>query len=119
MSKHTTYRGRTIDMDSLRRENEKVPAIGNLRVNAKGDALANGGKITKTADEIARENHRVQTMVVRSGIKGPDPVDNTGLLEVIDTAALVKNNVKSTTKKTKEVELPSGDIVIKDDDNES
>ena len=37
MSKHVSYRGVTIDMDSIRCENEKTTAIGNMKVNAKGD----------------------------------------------------------------------------------
>ena len=66
MSKHVTYRGTTIDMDSLSRENEKTTAIGNMKVNARGDQI-NRGQITKTADQIARENHRVQSVVVKTG----------------------------------------------------
>lgn len=114
MSRHVTYRGATLDMDSIRRENEKVPAIGNMRVNAKGDQVRNG-TVTKTADQIARENHRVQTTVVSTGLKGPVPTVN-GI--VVDEP---KKPVKATNKPVvgvKEVELPSGDIVF-EDNNES
>lgn len=111
MSKHTTYRGVTIDMDSMRRENEKTPALGNMNVNAKGDRLGRGGAITKTADQIARENHRVQTSIVNTGLKGPVP-DSPAIAEQVP-----KEQVKPTAKKTKETELPSGDIVIEDDNN--
>ena len=111
MSRHTTYRGTTLDMDSIRRENEKVTAIGNMKVNARGDQIK-GGMITKTADQIARENHRVQTAVINSGLKGPPPVSPVA---VIDTP---KPKAKETVK-TKEVELPSGDIVIEEETSES
>jgi predicted small lipoprotein YifL len=109
MSKHTSYRGVTIDMDSMRRENEKVPAIGNLNVNAKGDSIGRSGTVTKTADQIARENHRVKTMVTATGLKGPLP----------QSAEIVPPNTKVTPKKTKETELPSGDIIVEDDTNAS
>jgi hypothetical protein len=110
MSRHTTYRGATIDMDTMRRENEKVPALGNMGVNAKGDQIARGGTITKTADQLARENHRVQSSIIHAGLKGPVPESPA---TVIDTP---KTPVKPTTiKKTKETELPSGDIIIEDD----
>lgn len=112
MSRHVTYRGVTIDMDSMRRENEKVPAIGNMKVNAKGDQI-NGGKVTKTADQLARENHRVQSTVVRTGLKGPVPKSPVQAIE-----APKKAKVKEAPAKTKEVELDNGDIVI-EDDNES
>jgi len=107
MSKHVTYRGVTMDMDSLRRENEKVTAIGNMPVNAKGDQISRG-MVTKTADQIARENHRVQTAVVNTGLKGKQP-DTTGIS--IDPPKETKP-VKATTKKVVERELPSGDIVV-------
>lgn len=112
MSRHTSYRGSTIDMDTMRRENEKTPALGNMGVNAKGDQMARGGGITKTADQLARENHRVQSTIVRSGLKGPVP-DAPAQIEPVKTQP-----VKSTAKKQKETELPSGDIVIEDDTNE-
>lgn len=109
MSKHTTYRGVTIDMDSMRRENEKVPALGNMSVNAKGDKLGRNKTITKTADQLARENHRTQTTVVNTGLKGAVPASPV----VVDQPK--STPVSATVKKTKETELPSGDIVIEDD----
>lgn len=107
MSKHVTYRGVTIDMDSLRRENEKTVAIGNMKVNARGDQI-NRGQITKTADEIARENHRIQSAIVSTGLKGPIPATP-------EVKPQVKAPAPAPAKKTKETELPSGDIVIEDD----
>lgn len=111
MARHVTYRGVTLDMDSIRRENEKVPAIGNMKVNAKGDQIK-GGAVTKTAEQIARENHRVQSTIVNTGLKGPIPPAPVPL-----EAPKVKKPVKATeTKAMKEIELPSGDIVMKEDD---
>lgn len=113
MSRHTTYRGTTIDMDTMRRENEKTPALGNMNVNAKGDSVARGSTITKTADQLARENHRIQSTITQSGLKGPVPASSIS----IDTAKPVPAPapVKPTAvKKVKETELPSGDIVIDD-----
>lgn len=114
MSRHVTYRGTTIDMDSLRRDNEKVPAIGNMKVNAKGDQI-NGGVVTKTADQIARENHRVQSAIVNTGLKGPMPKspESPELTKAKKTATKVVPNAK-----TREVELPSGDIILENENNE-
>jgi len=108
MSRHITYRGVAFDMESLRRDNEKVPAMGNMKVNAKGDQIK-GSLVTKTADQIARENHRVQSAIIRTGLKGPAPASPAAI-----------DPPKPTTKpkaktKVKEVELPSGDIVMKED----
>ena len=105
MSRHVSYRGTTIDMDSMRRENEKVPAVGNMQVNAKGDKIK-GGKVTKTADEIARERGRIQSAIVNTGLKGPMPTAPDLVLD--------KKPVQPTTKKVvpEEKELPNGDIII-------
>lgn len=97
-----------MDMDSLRRENEKTPAIGNMKVNAKGDQLARGGLIAKTAEQIARENHRVQSVIVNSGLKGP--VDSKDITTDVPVAKLLQT--KPVDKKVKETELPSGDIIV-------
>ena len=109
MSRHVTYRGTTLDMDSIRRENEKVPAIGNMKVNAKGDQVS-GGRITKTAGQIARENHRIQSTIVNTGLKGAVPTSPVVELE--------KPKQAKKATKVKEVELPTGDIII-ENDNES
>ncbi len=114
MSRHTTYRGTTIDMDSIRRENESSPALGNMGVNAKGDKIGRGATVTKTADQLARENHRIQSSVVQTGLKGAMPESPVTIEQPRQTAP-----VKATTKKIKEVELPSGDIVVEDDKDAS
>jgi hypothetical protein len=113
MSKHTSYRGATIDMEAMRRENEKVPALGNMGVNAKGDKLARGGTVAKTADQLARENHRVQSAVIQTGLKGAVPASPA----VVEQKQVTP--VKATVKKTVEKELPSGDIVIEEDKDAS
>ncbi len=107
MSRHTTYRGTTIDMDSIRRENEKTPALGNMQVNAKGDQIR-GGAVVKSADQIARENHRVTSTITHTGLKGdvPDSPESALPKPVQKTTA--------TPKKQKESELPNGDIIVGD-----
>ncbi len=108
MSRHVTYRGVTLDMDAIRRENENVPAIGNYRVNAKGDQISRG-MVTKTADQIARENHRIQSAVVTTGLKGDVPL--APVSPILESPKAAKQKAVS-----KEVELPSGDIIIKDEE---
>jgi hypothetical protein len=111
MARHVSYRGVTIDMDSLRRENEKVPAIGNMSVNSKGDRIK-GATIVKTSDQIARENHKLKSMVVNTGLKGPLPESNVNQQD----QKKISQPIKSAAKKVKETELPSGDIIIGDDE---
>ncbi|SVE25874.1 uncharacterized protein METZ01_LOCUS478728 [marine metagenome] len=49
-----TMRGKNIDMATLIANNEKVVAVGNLNVNARGDMLGPGGLIEVTKEEITK-----------------------------------------------------------------
>jgi len=49
---YRTMNGRSVDMDKLRSQNELTPAVGNMKVNARGDELGAGGKITRTREQI-------------------------------------------------------------------
>lgn len=42
---YRTMQGKEIDLDQLRVKNETTPAVGNIRVNARGDELGPGGTI--------------------------------------------------------------------------
>lgn len=55
MSRVKTAMGRTIDMEALIRKNEKVRAVSNLSVNARGDTIDAFGKVVETANQrVAR-----------------------------------------------------------------
>ena len=49
---YRTMQGRTIDMDKLRAQNELTPAVGNMKVNARGDEIGQGGKIVRTREQV-------------------------------------------------------------------
>ena len=111
MSRHTSYRGATNDMESLHRENEKVTAIGNMPVNARGDVISRG-TIIKTINQVANEGHETKSVVVSTGLKGKMPASPEVVVEPAKP-------VKTTKSAPKEKELPSGDIVIDGDTNAS
>lgn len=52
---YRTMKGKQIDMDLLRQKNELTPAVGNARVNARGDELGPGGQIIRKKEEILRD----------------------------------------------------------------
>lgn len=56
-----TAMGEGVDMDMLRLANEETIAVGNMKVNARGDQLGQGGKIIKTRAQIMQEYHQVNT----------------------------------------------------------
>jgi hypothetical protein len=49
---YRTMQGKAIDMDKLRSQNELTPAVGNMKVNARGDEIGPGGKIIRTREQI-------------------------------------------------------------------
>jgi hypothetical protein len=55
MPKYVTMQGKTVDMEKLMRQHETVPAIGNMKVNARGDELGPGGKIIRKREEVVAE----------------------------------------------------------------
>lgn len=52
---YTSVRGKEIDMEKLALKNETTPAVGNIRVNARGDELGQGGKIVRTREQILQD----------------------------------------------------------------
>jgi hypothetical protein len=57
---YRTAQGRQLDMETIRLQNEFVPALGNMRVNARGDQLGPGGQIIKTREMIMDEYYTSQ-----------------------------------------------------------
>ena len=52
---HRSMRGKVVDMEKLTKAHELLPAIGNMKVNARGDELGPGGKIVRKREEIVGE----------------------------------------------------------------
>lgn len=52
---HRTMQGKVIDLDQLRQKNEMTMAVGNARMNARGDELGPGGKVIRKREEIVNE----------------------------------------------------------------
>lgn len=49
---YKTMQGKELDMEKLALVNELTPAVGNVRVNARGDELGPGGKIIRKREDI-------------------------------------------------------------------
>lgn len=52
---HKSAQGKIIDMDMLRQRNELTPAVGNARVNARGDQLGPGGKVIRKREDVLKD----------------------------------------------------------------
>jgi hypothetical protein len=98
--RNISYRGAAIDMDALRRDHGESVAVGNMRVNGNGDRVQNG-LVTKSAEDIARDNHRKRVVQKTTSIKGMEQTP-------------VTTKAEKQKAKTVEVETSEGDIIIKD-----
>jgi hypothetical protein len=60
---YRTMQGKEIDMEKLSLRNELTPAVGNAKVNARGDELGPGGKVVRTRAQIMQDYHKLNTPV--------------------------------------------------------
>jgi hypothetical protein len=54
---YRTMQGKEIDIDKLRIRNETAVAVGNAKMNARGDELGPNGKIIRKREEASTEYH--------------------------------------------------------------
>ena len=52
---YRSMQGKEVDMNRLVNINELTPAVGNIKVNARGDELGAGGRIIRKREDILRE----------------------------------------------------------------
>jgi len=57
MSKYRTAMGKMLDMSILTSKNEMTRAVGNLKVNARGDTIDAEGRIVKPVNSKVNENY--------------------------------------------------------------
>ena len=113
MVQRRTNKGQVIDMDALIIKGENEVALGNMRVNAKGDKLGDGGKVVQAKEDVAREYYANNPKAVVQSVSIKDAVDKSPVVD--EASKIVKPSAKKTkVKKTKEVELPNGDIEIQE-----
>lgn len=63
MTERRVYRsmqGKEVDMDALAARNETMPAVGNVRMNARGDELGPGGVVVRKREDIVNDHYKNQ-----------------------------------------------------------
>jgi hypothetical protein len=113
---YKSMQGKSIDMDLLRQRNELTPAVGNVRVNARGDELGPGGKIIKKREEVLRDYYddNVAPTEFEQPVKQEQPVaeDTAPAVEVEEP---VRRSTRTTPGKTK-AESKTDDEWVEDDE---
>ena len=59
-----SMQGKEVDMDKLIRQHELMPAVGNARVNARGDELGPGGTIIRKREDVIAEYYETNPKAI-------------------------------------------------------
>jgi hypothetical protein len=116
---YKTMQGKQVDLDLLIKRNELTPAVGNARVNARGDELGPGGRIIRKREEVVKDYYNKSSKpVVTEKVSASKPVaDNVSAAEkeMFEEFDEQTPPVKKTTSKAKEewVEDDEGNFVKK------
>lgn len=63
MAERKVYRsmqGKEVNMETLAARNETMPAVGNVRMNARGDELGPGGVVVRKREDIVNDHYKQQ-----------------------------------------------------------
>ena len=99
-------RGKQVDMDLLRKRNELTPAVGNARVNARGDELGPGGQIIKKREELVAEHYAQAGYAKESSGRAKSTTTTTEELIAEPVAEPIKKTVTRTKKEEVVINAP-------------
>jgi len=63
-----SMRGKEVDMEKMGLRFEKTPAVGNMKVNARGDELGEGGKIVRTREQVLQDYYAQNPNALREEV---------------------------------------------------
>lgn len=75
---YRTMQGKEVDMHKLMMQNELTPAVGNAKVNARGDELGPGGKIIRKREEVLQDTS--------GGVSVPDQINTRAVTQSKDVS---------------------------------
>tara|TARA_B100000925_G_C21910209_1_gene431135 strand:- start:79 stop:426 length:348 start_codon:yes stop_codon:yes gene_type:complete len=105
---YRSMQGKAIDMDMLRKKNELTPAVGNVRVNARGDELGPGGQIIRKREDVLKEYYEDNPAM-------PDEIALKKPESIIEPDQF--NNKAQKNQEDEWIEDENGDFVRRGDDD--
>lgn len=119
-----TVKGKEIDMASLIASNDRVTAVGNIKMNARGDLLGPGGTINVPNEQVQSEYYKKElssTKEVQTAKELAEKVSNTRAVEDnidFDEGAssriVAERKFKRNKKEFIEIEYADGSIEEKE-----
>lgn len=105
MTIRKSNRGQSIDMEALIAANKESPAVGNMKVNARGDVMGPGGEITQANEDRVRAYYQdnPSSSTSQVSIKGEMP----GVIAQADDIMEPKTAKTAKENKRKEQAEPS------------
>ena len=104
---YRTMQGRMVDIEQLRAANEATPAVGNMKVNARGDVLGQSGQIVKPKAEVIKKYYEQPKGMADDrparNIPAPRPQAKALETKTVETKVVAPKKAvtpKATTKKT-------------------
>lgn len=127
MTSRRTYKGSMIDMEALAAQSpSKIPAVGNMGVNAKGDKLGKNGKVVQKNEDRVRAHYKnnpstTQTGSLRGTVSETVKKHKPMVDEFVDPEP--EEKPKPTTKrksktKTQEPPQPLGYVEVENDEGD-
>jgi hypothetical protein len=65
---YSSVRGKEIDMEKLSLKNETEIAVGNAKINARGDEIGAGGKIIRTREQVLQDYYNQNPRAAREEV---------------------------------------------------
>jgi hypothetical protein len=107
MRRYRTAQGKSLDMTALAAKNERTRAVGNMKVNARGDTIDSSGKVVVPVTEkigqtyaktVGNKSAQLKTVPVHTN--NPAPVTKTKDEEELDD--LMSEDIEVEAIKLKE-----------------
>lgn len=91
-----SMRGELIDLTQMMAQNERTVAIGNAKMNARGDELGHGGKVIKRREQVAQDYHNANPKSVRKvSLKDVEPDTYLSPAEAVKQAIALADAIRN------------------------
>ncbi len=88
---YTTANGKRINIDTIVAQNEESIAVGNMKVNARGDELGPGGRIERTREKVMSDYYKLNTPVATDHMPVPREAPKKDLVDDWVEPAVIKD----------------------------
>lgn len=102
---YRSFQGKEVDMERLMSQNETMPAVGNVRVNARGDELGPNGQIIRKREDILSEYYDSQPSVIDEEEISMAKVKIVSRRPVVEQPAPAIQETEAPITKTKSKEI--------------